>query len=284
MNLKQLKQIFQQKLIALYPKREIQSMVKLLVEHQLQWNLTQQILNEDADFNEKEIAFFELALIELTQFKPVQQIIGEAWFMEMPFKVNNKVLIPRPETEELVQLILDKNKLPNLIVADVCSGSGCIAIALAANLVNAEVMAYELSLEAIEIAKTNHQNLQPQSKIFWHNLDVLQAQFIFGNEDIIVSNPPYIPLNEADVMSNNVLQFEPHLALFTPNDKPLLFYEEILKQTLLFGKPCVQLFVECHENHIKNVANLFLNGGLKEVKIITDLQNKERMISAIKEC
>lgn len=284
MNLKQLKQIFQQKLIALYPKREIQSMVKLLVEHQLQWNLTQQILNEDADFNEKEIAFFELALIELTQFKPVQQIIGEAWFMEMPFKVNNKVLIPRPETEELVQLILDKNKLPNLIVADVCSGSGCIAIALAANLVNAKVMAYELSLEAIEIAKTNHQNLQPQSKIFWHNLDVLHAQFIFGNEDIIVSNPPYIPLNEADVMSNNVLQFEPHLALFTPNDKPLLFYEEILKQTLLFGKPCVQLFVECHEIHVKNVANLFLNGGLKEVKIITDLQNKERMISAIKEC
>jgi release factor glutamine methyltransferase len=284
MNLKQLKQIFQQKLNSIYPNREIQSIFKLLVEHRLQWNFTQQVLSEGDELTATDAETILNDLNELELQRPIQQIIGEAWFMDMPFRVDTNVLIPRPETEELIQLILKENQQPNLIIADVCSGSGCIAIALAANLASPKIKAYELSELAIKIAEHNHHTLVPKADITWLQQDVLQNQFILGDEDIIVSNPPYIPQNEAALMHDNVLRFEPHLALFTPNDDPLLFYREIMQQALQFGKHQAQLFVECHEQYAKGTAEMFSNGGLKEVTIIKDMQQKARIIYAVKLC
>jgi release factor glutamine methyltransferase len=284
MNLNQLKQIFQQKLNFIYPNREIQSIYKLLVEHRLQWNLTQQVLNGFEELTALQSEHLLNDLVELEQQRPIQQIIGEAWFMNLPFKVDKNVLIPRPETEELIHLVIQRNPKPDLIVSDICSGSGCIAIALAANLENPKVMAYELSEKAISIAKHNHSQLLPLADITWIQQDVLKERFVLGMEDIIISNPPYIPQNEAKMMLNNVLHFEPHMALFTPNDDPLLFYREIMLQFLIYAKHEAQLFVECHELYAQEVASMFQSGGSIQVELHNDMQKKERMISAIKQC
>lgn len=284
MNLKQLKQIFQQKLNSIYPNREIQSIFKLLVEFRLQWNLTLQVLNELEPLTIAQSDSFLKDLHELESQRPIQQIIGEAWFMNMPFKVDENVLIPRPETEELVQLIIEKNQHPNLKVLDVCTGSGCIAIALAAHLKSPRIVAYELSAAALHIAQINHQKLVPNAAITWRQQDVLKKQFVMGDEDIIVSNPPYIPQKEATLIHDNVLHYEPHMALFTPNDDPLIFYREIMRQSMLFAKHDAQLFVECHEKYAIEAAEMFIKGGLKDVTVIKDMQQKSRMISATKLC
>ncbi len=221
-------------------------------------------------------------LIALLQHKPVQYILGEAWFYNLKLKVNENVLIPRPETEELVELVLSKamnikNTTPVLL--DIGTGSGCIAIALKKNMPAAIVTAIDVSKEALQIAKENAANQNT-------NIQFLETNFLDETQwpalpmfDIIISNPPYIPINEKEKLAINVTAFEPHQALFVPDNSPLLFYEKIAA----FGKTHLtingKIYMETHEDFATKTAALF-SQFYKEVIIKTDIFGKERMVVA----
>ncbi|MEO6229787.1 MAG: peptide chain release factor N(5)-glutamine methyltransferase [Ferruginibacter sp.] len=223
-------------------------------------------------------------LKELLQHKPLQYVTGEAWFYNMKLLVNEHVLIPRPETEELVKLILNEyhnlseNENGSLNILDIGTGSGCIAIALKKNLPAAKVTAIDISSSALMVGKKNAIDQQVTINFrefnFLHEYDWKQL----SQYDIIVSNPPYIPENELVKMDKNVTGFEPHTALFVPDHSPLLFYEKIAA----FGKtnlaPGGKIFMEIHEDFGEQTAALFT--PFYEATIINDMFGKQRMITA----
>jgi release factor glutamine methyltransferase len=218
----------------------------------------------------------------LLQHKPVQYVLGEAWFYNMKLKVNEQVLIPRPETEELVQLVLTHvaaNQVAAPTILDIGTGSGCIAIALMKNIPAAIVTAIDVSGEALLVAKENA--IDQDTTIQFFQTDFLnEAQWpVLPTFDIIISNPPYIPINEKEKLDINVTAFEPHHALFVPDNAPLLFYEKIAT----FGKthlnPGGKIFMETHEDYAQETADLF-SPFYSEVAIKKDIFGKERMVVA----
>ena len=222
----------------------------------------------------------EIALSALLQHKPIQYVLGEAWFYNMKLKVNGHVLIPRPETEELVQLVLNEvmhTKTPTVL--DIGTGSGCIAIALKKDMPQAIVTAIDVSKEALLVAKENA-NTQ-QCAIQFLQVDFLdESQWVtLPMFDIIISNPPYIPIAEKEKMDNNVTLFEPHKALFVPDDSPLLFYKKIAAFGGKHLNPGGKVFMETHEDFANQTAALFLQ-QFKEVRIQKDVFGKERMVLA----
>ncbi|CAN5445609.1 peptide chain release factor N(5)-glutamine methyltransferase [soil metagenome] len=223
-------------------------------------------------------------LQQLLQHKPLQYVTGEAWFYNMKLLVNEYVLIPRPETEELVKLIVDEyQNLPGkenapVNILDIGTGSGCIAIALKKKLPADNITAIDISASALMVGKKNALDQQV-------TIDFKVLNFLFEDDwkqlpkfDIIVSNPPYIPENELVKMDKNVTGFEPHTALFVPEHSPLIFYEKIAA----FGKtklaPGGKIFMEIHEEFGEQTAALFT--PFYEVRIINDLFGKQRMITA----
>lgn len=221
------------------------------------------------------------ALNSLLQHTPVQYVLGEAWFYKMKLKVNEHVLIPRPETEELVQLVLnevaDFKSAPSII--DIGTGSGCIAIAVKKNMPAAFVTAVDVSKDALLVARENAANLK--TDIQFLTIDFLdESQWTdLPMFDIIISNPPYIPLNEKEKLDINVTAYEPHQALFVPDNSPLLFYEKIAA----FGKTHLNkngnIFMETHEDFAGETAALFAQ-QYKDVAIKKDIFGKERIVTA----
>lgn len=217
----------------------------------------------------------------LLQNKPVQYVVGETVFCGLTFQVNDKVLIPRPETEELTQMIINswQFETKQVSVVDIGTGSGCIAVTIKKNLPSAKVMALDASYEALEIA---HKNAVANKTNVQINLfDFLDESrwpelLLF---DIIVSNPPYIPLREKEKLDKNVVDNEPHKALFVPDDNPLLFYEKIAK----FGRSHLnyngKVYLETHEDYAKEVAALF-KATYRDVLVKKDMFGKERMVIA----
>jgi release factor glutamine methyltransferase len=218
-------------------------------------------------------------LQELLLHKPVQYVLGEAWFYHMKLKVNSYVLIPRPETEELVeQLIADrKSKLTDPAILDIGTGSGCIPIAIKKNLPASKLTAIEISKEALALATEN---------AAMHNAHINFIEIDFLDEttwptlplfDIIISNPPYIPTHEKEKLAKNVTEFEPHLALFVPDRSPLVFYEKIAA----FGRdhllPNGKIYLETHEDLAKETAALF-RIHYQTVMIKKDMYGKDRMV------
>lgn len=219
------------------------------------------------------------ALQELLTHKPVQYVLGEAWFYHMKLKVNEHVLIPRPETEELVeQLIADRrSRLTDPAILDIGTGSGCIPIAIKKHLPAAIIHSIDISEKAIELAKENA--LLHNTHIHFTQLDFLEEKKWpqLPMFDIIISNPPYIPLAEKEKLDRNVTAFEPHLALFVPSRSPLVFYEKIAA----FGKtnllPKGKIYLETHEELAKETASLFMK-DYQTVMIKKDMYGKERMV------
>ena len=222
------------------------------------------------------------ALQQLLQHTPVQYVLGEAWFCKMFFKVNHQVLIPRPETEELVNWLLDDYKKKAIFpssasILDIGTGSGCIAVAIKKNLPAATVTAIDFTAGALAIAKENA--ITNKVEINFFQLDFLNEQLweSLPGFDIIVSNPPYIPISEKEQLDKNVIAYEPHSALFVPDNKPLLFYEKIA----LFGKSNLKkdgsIYVEVHENYAAQTAELFA-GYKYDVETKKDIFEKERML------
>ncbi len=239
-------------------------------------------LEPDKRVLESELLAYSRFVKRLRKGEPVQYIMGKTWFMDLELKLSPAVLIPRPETEELVNLIVEQySNTDSLHIHDACTGSGCIALALKHYLPQARLSASDLSAEALALAADNARQLQLE--VHFEQFDLLQAGNLSAPVDVLVSNPPYITHKEAAGMSSTVLDYEPHLALFAPGSDALVFYRKLAE--LAAGpslKPGGLLAVECHYQRCPEVAALFSQAQLTEVQIHQDLSGNPRMVSAVK--
>ncbi|WP_425636752.1 peptide chain release factor N(5)-glutamine methyltransferase [Algoriphagus yeomjeoni] len=258
--------------LSIYEKQEAESLVSWLLEHHLGWRRTQ-ILDEadDSSFPQQLFGDFE----RLKTGKPIQYIMGKGPFYGRDFFVSAATLIPRNETEELVHLIIKENPKAGLRILDIGTGTGCIPISLALEMNNPEVYALDISEEALKIAIQNAEALG--AKVAFSTCDILKQTPDVSDLDILVSNPPYIPEREKTDMHRNVLDFEPGLALFVSNEDPLIFYRTIAKKGKHLLKSGGKLYFEINEKYGIQVAELMNELGYTEVKVLRDLNGKERM-------
>jgi release factor glutamine methyltransferase len=218
---------------------------------------------------------------ELKTGKPLQYILGETIFYDCTIKVNSSTLIPRPETEEVVDLIISENRNFQGNIIDIGTGSGCIAIALAANLPGSVIAGTDISEEAIRVAEENA--LMNNVTVSFIKCDIFKFDFrIFNIADIIVSNPPYVRNSERQYMGKNVLDFEPHLALFVADSDPLKYYRAILKAAERILTTGGRVYFEINEAMGKSMAQLLGSHGYSEIEIIEDLNGKDRIIKGTK--
>ena len=225
--------------------------------------------------NDRLLADFE----RLLTGEPIQYILGEAPFYGRNFLVTRDTLIPRNETEELVHRILKENPKPRLRVLDLGTGTGCIPITLALELKDPEVYALDVSVEALEVARQNALNLG--ANVQFMEGDLLGAIPNLDLFNVLVSNPPYVPLRDQEEMHANVLNFEPHLALFVPDEDPLLFYRAIGSWGQQLLKTGGKLYLEIYENLADELVQLLLSLGYSQVQVHQDLNGKNRMISCL---
>jgi len=264
-----------------FSSQEIQALQRLIFEkklglplHKIYLNPASPIKSEDA-----KMIFDIVSLLKLQ--KPIQYILGEADFFGLIFKVTPDVLIPRQETEELVDWILKTSDTENPSILDIGTGSGCIAISLAANLIDAKVTAIDISTGALEVAKRNA--LSNNISIDFLEVDILDQTSTLPNQpfDIVVSNPPYVRDSEKMQMSNNVLEHEPHSALFVSDTDPLLFYRAIAKRSKALLRHNGTVFCEINEALGNETYELFIQHEYCKVEIKKDLNGKDRMLKAI---
>ncbi len=267
-------------LLKQYPKTEINSFFKLLIEYKLGLNRIETALNTTLVLKKNEELFLKNALEKLKKQVPIQYIIGETEFYGLKFFVNKNVLIPRPETEELVQWIIENtSKNKPISILDIGTGSGCVAISLAINLPNATVFALDISEKALKTATKNaKQNIVD---IQFIKEDILQLNKLPQKFDIIVSNPPYVRELEKIKMQPNVLKNEPHLALFVKDANPLLFYEKITKLASIYLNKNGQLFFEINQYLGKQMVELVQSNNYKEIELKKDFYEVDRMLRAI---
>ena len=270
------------KLQPLYDEREAAS-----IGHELLFYLTlldkaQRLINKDKQFNGPQQAQYELMLVKLLKGQPLQYVTGLSWFMGQKFKVNEHVLIPRPETEELVQWVIDdhKNSVDKLNVIDIGTGSGCIPVSLKLAFTSATVTACDISKDALALAKINASLLD--AIISFIKTDFLSpaSEILSGEYDIIISNPPYIPFSERSTLHANVRDYEPAIALFVPDDDALVFYKAIAT----FGKTNLRekgsIYCELDAAHAAACKILFEAEGYKYVEIRKDMSGNWRMLKA----
>ncbi len=220
------------------------------------------------------------SILRLKNGEPVQHITGIQWFLDMKLKVNQHVLIPRPETEELVLLAVSElNSLPKPEIVEIGTGSGCISIGIKKRLPNSTIQAFDISPKALEIAREN-------SKLQETDIEFTQADFLSTNFklssriDMLISNPPYIAEKEKAEMEKNVLDYEPHIALFVSDQNPLIFYKKLAETGIKYLKPGGQVLAEINSGLGKETKNVFLKQGYKKVKIIHDVFGKDRIVQA----
>jgi len=283
--LAEIEQQFVDNLISLYAVDEIKQFCYLLAENRFGWSRATYLLNRQTSVTGQDAEWFADALLSLQQAKPIQYILGNAWFMGMELTVNEAVLIPRPETEELVGLIERHHRPASapLRIIDIGTGSGCIAIALKKAMPRASVCALDISGDALSVARYNAKRQSAQ--IDFIQADILEWEFVFQNEerfDIVVSNPPYIASAEQVDMHRNVLEHEPHLALFVEGTAPLLFYDHIGSFAMHHLHPGGQLYVEINRNYGPEVTDLFEKKGFEAVKLHKDMQGADRIVHAKK--
>jgi len=279
MTIKELYRIFLVRLQQIYSLGEATSITNWVFEKMVSLKRSDIIKNPDKVISALANESIQNVLQQLLQHKPVQYVLGEAWFYNLKLKVNENVLIPRPETEELVaQLIADrKSKLTDPSILDIGTGSGCIPIAIKKNLPASKVTTIDVSESALSIAKENA--ILHNTLITFRHLDFLDEKKWdpLPMYDIIISNPPYIPANEKEKLSKHVTLYEPHIALFVPNKSPLIFYEKIAKFGLTNLRPSGKIYLETHEDHAKATAALFIK-DYQTVMIKKDMYGKERML------
>jgi len=280
MILKNFRKAFSKQLSVLYPKTEIDTFFFILVEEYLDLQRIDTVLKPEFLITTNKLALLNTALKRLQNEEPIQYILGKTEFYGLPLKVDKNTLIPRPETEELVELILKEvNKSKPLQILDIGTGTGCIAISLAKNLPLANISAIEISDKALAIAKQNA--LLNNVAINFLQRDILKAEKLPQNFDIIVSNPPYVRELEKETIKNNVLQNEPYLALFVEDNNPLIFYDKIgnlAKQSL--SKNGI-LYFEINEYLGKEMIDLLDFKGFRQVQLKKDLFGKDRILKAL---
>lgn len=282
MTLKEYRNHFKSKLKEIYPEEEIGSFFYLLSEKYLLLPRFEVTFQLDLKLSIHDILKFDKALKQLEKEVPIQYILGETEFHGLPFKVNSSVLIPRPETEELVEWILqDYSKInQQFTLLDIGTGSGCIAISLAKNLPLAKVSALDISLKALKTASENATLNHVTISIL--EQDILAIKELNSTFDVIVSNPPYVTISEKEKMQSNVLLYEPHNALFVKDSNPLLFYNSIAEIALKNLKKKGSLYFEINEAYGSEVVEMLEKMRFENVELKKDFFGKNRMIKAQK--
>ncbi|MCX6351376.1 MAG: peptide chain release factor N(5)-glutamine methyltransferase [Bacteroidetes bacterium] len=271
---------YSQSLLNLYPTHEAESITKIVLQEVLSLSKTEMVLSKQqliaSEETEKLNAIFE----ELNTGKPLQYILGYSDFYGLRFKVTPATLIPRPETEELVAMIIKENQArQNLKILDIGTGSGCIPISIAKAIPTAKVYAVDISADALAIAQENAEN--NNVNIDFTLMDILQENQWqqLPTMDIIISNPPYIEEGRATKLHKNVIDFEPHTALFVPDNNPLLFYEAILKFSQTQLTKGGKIYFEINEELAEETKNLCVAYGFADAEVRMDMQGKERFVS-----
>jgi len=261
-----------------YPKEEISNFFYLLCQHKLQLDRVSIALTPLLEISEEDQHYFKKVLIRLKKNEPIQYIIGETHFFGLQFKVTPATLIPRPETEELVKWIIDnqEQKLKSLKILDIGTGSGCIAISLAKNMINTKVSAIDISTKTLSIAKENA--VLNNVKIKFHQIDILKEKKYAEKYDIIVSNPPYVRESEKKEMLANVLDYEPKEALFVTNKQPLIFYKKIGEFAKEHLKPTGNLYFEINQHLSHETLKLMTEIGFHNIEIKKDFLKNDRML------
>ena len=263
----------------IYPSTEIGSFFQILINFKLGLTKIDVALNPNLEITNSDVSFFKDSIKKLNKQTPIQYITGETEFYGLKLKVNKNVLIPRPETEELVDWILkDYKNQSNLNILDVGTGSGCIPIALSKNLKKATIHAYDISTKALKLAEKNAQF--NDAKISFKKVNILTTDVLDNKFDVIVSNPPYVQELEKDKIKNNVLQYEPHLALFVKNEDPLLFYKKIAKLAKISLKENGRLYFEINQYLGLETKISLQNIGFKNIELRKDIYGNDRMIRA----
>ena len=278
MTINELYRSFLSELSRTHSSHEASNITSLIFEYFAGIDRSSLIKDPGKVLSEENIVAINDSLVSLKKNKPVQYIIGEAWFYKMKLKVSDAVLIPRPETEELVEAVIKavKNK-PGLKIIDIGTGSGCIAIALKKNIAASAVTAIDISADALDIAKENAANQHTIINFFQSDFLSRENNKLLEKYDVIVSNPPYIPKNELELMDKNVTAYEPHIALFVDNDQPLIFYEKINAFAKDHLNEHGMIFLETHEDLAETVCKLF-DERIYKSAIKNDLFGKQRMV------
>ncbi len=260
-----------------YPYLEINSLFFYWINSRVGLSKTAMILQKDTQLISTQKKDLDNTINRLKQHEPIQYILAETTFYDLPFRVKKGVLIPRPETEELVTHIIRQfSRAKNLKILDIGTGSGCIAVTLAKYL-DATVYAIDISTDAIAIASENAE--MNNVAVNFVQVDILTERLIdMGDFDIIVSNPPYVLTSEKKVMAVNVINYEPSEALFVPDDNPLMFYSKIIENAKTMLAPQGQLFFEINEKQGKNIQNLLVESDFKNIVLWQDIHGKDRFI------
>lgn len=282
MTVKEAKIYIRKKLTDLYLGNEITSFINIIFSDVFKISSVQLISKENSALSHKEIKTLKDIVLRLKAFEPLQYIIGFTEFYGLKINVNKHVLIPRPETEELVDLIIKENKYKqDLMILDVGSGSGCIALSLAKKLPGSKVFALDISSEALNVLKTN--SLENNIELSLIQGDILTDIIELSDKDfdIIVSNPPYVTFSEKELMEKNVLNFEPGRALFVDDKNPLIFYKTISDFSKVHLNTTGKLYLEINERFGNEVKDLLLSAGFNDIKIIRDINVKDRIVRVV---
>ena len=266
---------FREELSAVADEREITSWYYISIEYLLVYNRSDCIINSNQVLNKSQLSKIKQIVAELKTHKPIQYILGKTEFYGLKIKVNEHTLIPRPETEQLVDWILKENFVAAL---DIGTGSGCIPIALAKHT-DAKVLAIDVSEDALLIAEENAKNNEVE--IDFIHQDILQTNYL-QKVDLIVSNPPYVLESEKEKIQENVLDYEPELALFVEDKNPLIFYKKIASLAINFLNENGKLFFEINAKFGKETIEMLADIGFVNIELKKDMNDKDRMIKAIK--
>lgn len=262
-------------LSALYNQSEVESFVSLLLYKIGKIDSVQRLISDNIIFSHEQMIRLNDAIARLKKYEPIQYILGETEFYGLTLKTDSRALIPRPETEELVDWIL--HEYPNAqTVLDICTGSGCIAIGLAAQLPASKVDAIDISCDAIDLAKENADLNNTQ--ICFYQADILSTDNLPQKYDIIVSNPPYITISEKTDMMPNVLDYEPDLALFVANENPIVFYKKIADLATTYLNENGMLFVEINRKFGNDIVSFLRDKGFHNIVLKKDISGNDRFI------
>lgn len=283
---KHLVSFFHSELDKIYSKSEIDEMAFRVFEHFLNFKREEMMTRQEEHVNQSELLLIYDAAKDLAEAKPLQYVLGEAYFYKFPFYVNENVLIPRPETEELVDIIYKENKDLKGRIFDVGTGSGCIAVSLKCLLPQASVEACDVSQKALEIAKRNSERNKAEVKFI--KIDILKLPIdgyrdLMMNYSIIVSNPPYIKTTEADQIHSNVKDFEPHLALFVEDNDPIIFYKKIIDLCVEHLEKAGSLYFELNPLTAEEVK-IYAQGRniFTQIDLMKDISGNVRFFRAVK--
>lgn len=279
MRIKLLKEKFIQRLLPVYDAMEAESFFYLALEQWQQLKRIDLALQPELEFSEVQLLQWERLQLDLLQQQPIQYLLGQTEFCGLKFEVTPSTLIPRPETEELVSLIVKEHPQFTGRLLDIGTGSGCIAISLAHQLPNAQVTAIDVSPEALAIASKNA--IQNNVEVAFVLEDILQTEELTASYDIIVSNPPYVRELEKKEIQPNVLEYEPHLALFVSDDDPLLFYRKIAQLAKKSLLPNGQLYFEINQYLGKETVELLLDLNFTEIQLLKDFYGNDRMVCCV---